>query len=203
MGISDLSPPWIFILGLSGLSPPWISYLWAFQLFHHHGFSSLGFRDYHHHGLAIYGHISYFTTIDWHLWAFLLYHHRRSSPMGLLVQCLGLVFLVWLPEPLFFLVQCLESVFSFRVTVPDVHIHWHYTSYLHGFAFVLVFPHFVTLCLSRIHRVVHIGQSPLDVLLYVLQGGSTVTHLQHLFFRVTFGDILEGAWILSIALEAF
>ena len=48
-------------------------------------------------------------------------------------------FLVWLPELLFFLVQCLESVLSFRVTTPDVHIHWHCSSYLHGFAFFLGF----------------------------------------------------------------
>ena len=85
MGISVISPPWIFILGLSRLSPPWI---------------------------GIYG-------------LFLLCHHRRSSPMGFLAQRLEFSFLVWLPEPLFFSVQHLESVLSFRVIAPDVHIHWH------------------------------------------------------------------------------
>ncbi|RVX12205.1 hypothetical protein CK203_010752 [Vitis vinifera] len=32
-----------------------------------------------------------------------------------------------------------------------------------------VFPHLVTLCLSPIHLAVHIGQSPLEAFLFVLQ----------------------------------
>ena len=64
------------------------------------------------------------------------------------------------------------------------------------------FLHFVTLCLSPIHLVVHIGQSPLSAFLFVLQGGSTLL-IFDIDLQVTFGDILEGAWILSVALEAF
>ncbi|RVW23587.1 hypothetical protein CK203_091487 [Vitis vinifera] len=60
----------------------------------------------------------FFTTIDQTSMAFLLYHHRRA-----------IIFSVW----------CLESVSSFRVTAPGIHIHWHCASYLHGFASFLDF----------------------------------------------------------------
>ncbi|RVW27089.1 hypothetical protein CK203_098947 [Vitis vinifera] len=41
---------------------------------------------------------------------------------------------------------------SFKVTAPNIHIHWHCTSYIRDFAFVLGFPHLATLCLSLIHH---------------------------------------------------
>ena len=110
MGISVISPLWIFIHELFRfitiidfhlwafvlvISPPWISilglsdfttidfHLWALISYHHHGFSSLGFQI--------------FTIIDFHLWAsisvisppwiFILrlsdFHHHRFSSMSI------------------------------------------------------------------------------------------------------------------------
>ena len=61
--------------------------------------------------------------------------------------------LVWRLEPLYISVQapwvtifpCFDvqshfsSAVSFRVTVLDIHIHRHYISCLHGFAFIIIF----------------------------------------------------------------
>ena len=69
LGISGLSPPWIFIHGHFRLSPPWIFIL--------------GLSDYHHHRFSIYGHFSYFTTMDFHPWAFRDFHHHGFSSLGI------------------------------------------------------------------------------------------------------------------------
>ena len=45
-----------------------------FQLYHHHGFSSLGFQIYHHHRSDIYG-----------LWS--VFHHHRFSSMSIYFSC--------------------------------------------------------------------------------------------------------------------
>ncbi|RVW78010.1 hypothetical protein CK203_044866 [Vitis vinifera] len=60
------------------------------------------------------------------------------------------------------------------------------------------FPHLVTLCLSPIHLVVHIGQSPLDAFLFVLQcpyggllGSSVEFTSFHSLFTLTFHSIVH------------
>ena len=59
-----------------------------------------------------------------------------------------------------------SSTMSFRVTAPDIHVHWHYTSYLHGFAFVLSLssPHYIVLvayssCSSKLPIPLHMTWS--------------------------------------------
>ena len=95
-----------------------------------------------------------------------------------------------------------SSAMSFRVTILGIHIHWHCTPYLHGYALILVFPHLVTPCLSHIHHVVHIGWSPLNAFCRYSRVVRPVL-IFDIDLQVTFGDILEGAWILSVASEAF
>ncbi|KAL6336579.1 hypothetical protein AAG906_025134 [Vitis piasezkii] len=56
------------------------------------------------------------------------------------------------PSFLILVFRVASLALSFKVTAPDIHIHWHCTSYLRDFAFVLGFPHLATLCLSLIHH---------------------------------------------------
>ena len=162
MVISD-SPPQIFIYGPRSVFTTMDFHPWAFEIITTIDVYLWAFKS--------------FTTIDWHLWAFLLYHHRRSSPMGLLVQCLELDFWFGFQSHYFsqFSVQSQSCHLESQLLTYSYSLA--FTSYLHGFAFVLSFPHFVTLCLLCIHHVAHIGQSPLDTFLSVLQGGSTVIYL--------------------------
>ncbi|RVX12979.1 hypothetical protein CK203_009746 [Vitis vinifera] len=76
----------------------------------------------------------------------LVYASRAITVILFMLPKVITIILFRLPESLlssfYFLssvFRCLESVLSFRVTAPSVHIHWHCASYLHGFALFLGF----------------------------------------------------------------
>ena len=86
-------------------------HLWAFQLFHHHRFSSMGISVISPPWIGIYAHFYCITTVGLHLWAF---------QFSVQSQLFGLA-----SRAIIFLNLAFRVVLSFRVTAPDVHIHWH------------------------------------------------------------------------------
>ncbi|RVW61801.1 hypothetical protein CK203_063343 [Vitis vinifera] len=100
-----------------------------------------------------------------------------------------------------FLVWCLESALSSRVTTPGVHIHWLCASCLHGFALSLGFsslryPVFIVYSSRSPHRVVPFGR-----ILARTPGWFDNYSSLTLISWVAFRDILEGVWVLDAALE--
>ena len=111
----------------------------------------------------------------------------RSKPLCILIQAFRVTIFLHLGIQNHF-----SSAISFRVIAPSIHIHWHCTSYLHNFTFVLIFltslPYayrlFIMLFYVLILSLVPLTSCPCIVcvvfpfvLIPMLFGGSTTTRL--------------------------
>ena len=149
------------------------------------------------------------------------FHRRsliwRSEPLYIFIRGPWVTIFLWLEVQSHF-----SSTISFRVTIPCIHIRWHYTSYLQGLASILVFltvlscarclsvialPDFSPHCSWRsplsLRRILRsCCWAPFTWHFHVVLLGQSPRGIFIIVLRVIFGEVLERVWVFGTVPEA-